>query len=91
MYMREGMPKKFCKYLKKLMDKCQLTPYGLGQIAGVDPSHVYRIVHGEGRPSRSTMLAMAQALHEYSSVITEKDMDHLIKYSGFPPPRRFPE
>ena len=91
MFMPEGMSRKSCRRLKKLMDKCQLTPYGLGQLAGVDASHIYRIVNGERRPSRSTMLAMAQALHEYSSLITERDINNLIKYSGFPPPRRFPE
>jgi len=72
------------------MDKCKLTAYGLGQLSNVDAAFMYRILKGEGWPSRQTVLAIASALYDYSTVITEGDVQALIKSSGYPPPRQFP-
>ena len=79
--------RKFRGYLKKLMDKCQLTAYGLGQISKLDPTFLRRISSGQRNPSRRTVLQIAVALRDYSTVITDGAVELLIKVSGFPPPR----
>ena len=86
MLFQRDRSKKFRKRLKKLMDRCKLTAYGLGKLSHVD---IYRILKGEGRPSRQSVLAIAAALFEYSTVITERDVQVLINSSGYPPPRRY--
>ena len=82
--------KSFRRQLGHLMDRCRLTAYGLGKETSIDPTFIYRLLSGERNPSRSTVLNLAQALYEYSTVITQRDAERLIQSSGFPPPRRVP-
>ena len=87
MFSEEDKYRKFRAYLKTLMDKCQLTAYGLGQISTLDPTFIRRIASGQRNPSRHTVLKIAASLRDYSTVITDRDTELLIKVSGFPPPR----
>ena len=87
MFSQKDKHRKFRAYLKKLMDKCQLTAYGLGQISKLDPTFIRRISSGQRNPSRRTVLKIAAALRDYSTVVTDGDVELLIKVSGFPPPR----
>jgi len=87
MFSEKDKYRKFRAYLKKLMDKCQLTAYGLGQISKLDPTFIRRISSGQRNPSRRTVLQIAVALRDYSTVVTDGDVELLIKVSGFPPPR----
>ena len=80
--------KNFRNYLRKLMTRCQVTTYRLSQIAGVDSSTIYRVIKGERIPNRHTVFRLAQALYEYSTIVTERDAQRLIDHSGYPPPRR---
>ena len=80
--------KNFRNYLRKLMARCQITGYGLAQIAGIHPSTIYRMLNGDRVPSRDTVFRLAQALYEYSTIVSEPDAQRLIDYAGYPPPRR---
>ena len=80
--------KNFRNYLRKLMARCQVTAYGLAQLAGIDPSTIYRVLKGERIPSRDTVFRLAQALFEYSAIVNERDAQRLVDLSGYPPPRR---
>ena len=84
MFSEKDKYRKFRAYLKKLMDKCQLTAYGLGQISKLDPTFLRRILSGQRNPSRRTVLKIAASLRDYSTVITDRDIELLIKVSGFP-------
>jgi predicted transcriptional regulator len=70
MFSEKDKHRKFRAYLKKLMDKCQLTAYGLGQISKLDPTFIRRISSGQRNPSRRTVLKIAAALRDYSTVVT---------------------
>ena len=87
MFSEKDKYRKFRAYLKKLMDKCQLTAYGLGQISKLVPTFIRRLSSGQRNPSRRTVLKIAASLRDYSTVITDRDIELLIKVSGFPPPR----
>ena len=80
--------KNFRKYLRKLMARCQVTAYGLAQMADINPSTIYRLLKGERMPSRHTVIRLAQALYEYSTIVTERDAQRHVDYDGYPPPRR---
>ena len=86
MFSRKDKLGKFRRHLKKLMEKCQLSGYGLAQISGSDGSYVNRVLKGERNPSRQWVFKIAVALRDYSPVITDRDVQLLIKLSGFPPP-----
>ncbi len=77
---------KFRNELERLMKKSQLTPYGLAQVSGLSPTFVYRILAAKRNPSRPTVLALAAGLLEYSPVVTQRDIQLLIKYSKYAPP-----
>ena len=86
MFSEKDKYRKFRAYLKKLMDKCQLTAYGLGQISTLDPTFIRRIASGQRNPSRRTVLQIAVALRDYSTVITDGDIDrpttHQVAIAG---------
>lgn len=86
MFSKKDRFDKFRNELERLMKKCQLTPYGLAQVSRLDPSFVYRILAAKRNPSRPTVLALAAGLLEYSPVVTERDIQLLIKYSKYAPP-----
>lgn len=77
---------KFRVQLARLMNRCQLTRYALAQIAGLNPSSVYRIMSAERDPSRGVVLSLAAALLDYSPLVTQRDIELLIKSSRYPPP-----
>ena len=72
--------------LKKLMEKCQLSAYALAQISMSDGSYIHRVLKGERNPSREWVFKISVALRDYSPVITDRDVQLLIKPSGFPQP-----
>ena len=86
MFSEKDKQRKFRRHLKKLMDKCQLSGYGLAQISGSDGSYIHRVLKGERNPSRQWVLKIAVALRDYSPEIRIRDVQLLIKLSGFPPP-----
>ena len=79
--------RKFRKELLQLMKKCQLSPYGLSRLTQLDSTFIKRVVNGERNPSRNTVLLIAKEFRDYTSLVSDADVDRLIKASGFPPPR----
>ena len=77
----------FRKQLLRLMERCQLSAYGLARITEYDGTFIKRLVVGERNPSRRTVLRIAKELYDYTTLISNADVDRLIKASGFPPPR----
>jgi len=76
----------FTKTLAKLLKKARITKYRLATDGQVDPSYVTRLLNGERqKPSRRVVLALAQALLDYSGKITLKDVDNLLKGAGYGP------
>ena len=86
MFSEKDKQRKFRRHLKKLMDKCQLSGYALAQISGVDGSYINRVLKGERNLGRNMVFKVAVALRDYSPVISGRDVQLLIKLSGFPPP-----
>ena len=84
MFSEKDKYREFRAYLKKLMDKCQLTAYGLGQISTLDPTFIRRIASGQRNPSRRTVLKIAASLRDYSTVITDRAMEWLSRSPGAP-------
>ena len=80
--------KKFRKYLRKLMERCQISGYRLGQMADLSPSTISRILKGDRVPSRDAVFKLAQALFGYTTLVSERDAQRLVDYAGYPPPRR---
>ena len=79
----------FQRHLRDMMDRCQISAYALGNMSRADPSYVLRLLSGERQnPSRDVVISMAQALQEYSTMISDEDVDRLIEYSGHVPLRR---
>ena len=80
---------KFQKHLKKLISKCGITPYRLSSMSGIDPTYVRRLMTGERRnPSRQVVADLAEALKEYSTIISDRDTNRLVKRAGYPPLRQ---
>ena len=75
------------KQLQKQMKTCQLSAYALGRLTGLDPTFIKKLVVGDRNPSRKTVLLIAKEIRDYTSLISDSDVDRLIKASGFPPPR----
>ncbi len=74
------------KRLKKLREKAKLTHYQLGSVAGSDPGYLRRLENGERRRvRRDTVLRLSQALLDASDEITLKDIDRLLKATGYGP------
>jgi len=80
--------KKFRKYLGKLMARCQITAYRLAQMADLSPGTISKILKGDRVPSRDTVFKLARVFFEYTTLISERDAQRLVDYSGYPPPRR---
>lgn len=76
---------KFQKELERILSRCQLTPYGLGRLALIDESYMYKLLKGEkANPSRSVVARLAESLQsEFPSVIKRKDRRHLLKAAGY--------
>ena len=89
MFSGKDKPRKFRNHLKKLMEKCQLTAYGLGEISRCDPTFIRRILLGQRNASRRTVLMLAVAIRDYSTVVSDRDIELFIKFSGIAPPRNF--
>ena len=89
MFSEKDKHRRFRDHLKKLMKKCQLTAYGLGGISNCDSTFIRRIVLGQRIPRRRTVLKIAVAFRDYSTVISDRDIELLIKFSGIAPPRSF--
>ncbi len=80
---------KFRRHLNKLRKRCRLTDYGLAFIADVDPTYLRKLLTGERKkPSRRLVWRIADAILEYTSAISEKDVDKLIEYAGHAPINR---
>ena len=79
--------RRYRKELEKLMKTCQLSAYAMGRLTGLDPTFIKKLVAGDRNPSRKTVLLIAKEVREYTSLISDADVDRLIKASGFPPPR----
>ena len=80
---------KFRRHLDKLRKRCRLTAYGLATIAYVDPTYLRKLLTGEGKhPRRELVCRIAYAMLEYTSTISEKDVDKLVKYAGHAPINR---
>ena len=86
MFSRKDKLGEFRHHLKKLMEKCRLSGYGLAQISGSDGSYILRVLKAERNPSRQWVFKITVALRDYSPVISDRDVQLLIKFSGFPPP-----
>lgn len=80
----------FQKLLKELMDRCQLTTNGLARESGVDDRYIHRLLIGvQRRPGRKVVQSLGEGMMNFTSRVTEKDADRLIKLAGHPPlPRR---
>ena len=79
----------FQRHLRDMMTRCQISAYALGNMSGVYPSYVTRLLSGERQNrSRGVVIDMAAAMLEYSPVISDEDFDRLIEYSGHVPLRR---
>lgn len=78
------------KFLGELMRRCQFNAYRLSEESGVSYRQVRRLLSGERRKTtRGTILSLGKAMANYTSLVTEKDVDRLIKLAGHPPlPRR---
>lgn len=78
------------KFLGELMRRCQFNAYRLSEESGVSYRQVRRLLSGERRKTtRGTILSLGKAMANYTSPVTEKDVDRLIKLAGHPPlPRR---
>lgn len=76
---------KFQIEMERILDWCELTPYGLGSLAGVDESYLYKLLKGEkSNPSRSVVTRIAESLQsEFPSVITQKYRRRLFKAAGY--------
>ena len=76
---------KFQKELERILSWCELTPYGLGQLAQVDESYLYKLLKGEkSNPSRSVVTRIAESLQsEFPSIITQKYRRRLLKAAGY--------
>ena len=82
----QGPQTKFQRQLEKLRKKCNLTVYGLAALADVDPTYVRRLINGERRnPGRFVVIRLAEAMEEYSSAISSRDVNRLIRYGGHRP------
>ena len=80
--------KRFRKYLDILIARCQISGYRLAQMADLSPGTISRIRKGDRSPSRDTVFKLAQVIFEYTTIVSERDAQRLIDYSGYPPPRR---
>ena len=80
--------RKYRRELKKQMETCQLSAYALGRLTELDPTFIKKVVVGDRYPSRKTVLLIAKAISEYTSLISDTDIHRLNKASGFPPPRK---
>lgn len=76
---------KFQKELERILIWCELTPYGLGRLAQVDESYMYKLIKGEkSNPSRSVVTRLAESLQsEFPSIITHKYRRRLLKAAGY--------
>ena len=81
----------FQRELKKIMAKCQVTPYTYE--VKMNNAYVLRLLSGERRnPSEGAVMSLAIAIEthsrEFECGISAKDLDRLVKSAGFRPPRR---
>lgn len=83
---------KFAKELKKLLDRCDLTGYGLAMMTGLDDSYTYKLLKGEkSNPRRQTVTDIGHVLQEeFPELVTTKDLDRLLKAAGFRSLKRKP-
>ena len=86
MVVKKDRFRKFRKEHHKLMEKCQLSPYALSRLTEFDSTLLKRVVTGERNPSRNTVHKIAIELRGYTSIISDSDVDRLIKASGIPHP-----
>lgn len=77
-------------FLKVLMDRCQLRIYGLARISDVTERYIKRLLLGERRrPSRGIVVALGQAMVDYTAIVSLDDLNKLVKLAGHPPlPKR---
>lgn len=73
---------KYRKELQKLLKRCQLIAYALGRITGLDPTFIKKLVVGDRNSSRKTVPLIAKEIRVYTSLISDSDIDRLIKASG---------
>lgn len=82
-----GPPTKLGRELKKLIEKSDISIYRLAKLSGVDETYVRRLVRGDKRnPSRGALGALALAMKEYSSRVSDSDIRRLLKAAGHKPP-----
>ena len=80
---------KFQRHLRHLMGRCQLTAYALGGMSYTDPTYISRLLIGERqKPSRDAVIRLASAMADYSTVISNEDVDRLLEDAGHVPLRR---
>lgn len=53
----------FCGRLITVMEQNDLSVISFSQLLNLDPSNVYRWLHGEGHPRVDTLIAMARRLN----------------------------
>jgi len=83
-----GPPTKFQMQLGRLMERCDLTAYALGQEADVDATYIRRLLSGEmTKPSREVVSALGTAFKARSDAISDKDVARLLKSAGHTPRR----
>jgi UTP--glucose-1-phosphate uridylyltransferase len=68
----------FGRLLRRARESEGLSRQALGRLISVDGSHIYRMEAGERRPSRSTALALAEALG-----VEGKSLDQWLTAAGF--------
>ena len=82
-----GPPTKFQSQLKKLIKNSGITMFRLAKLSRVDETYIRRLIRGEKRnPGEGTVAALALGFREYSSKISVRDFNRLIKSSGYEPP-----
>ncbi len=82
-----GPPTEFQRRLRKMIEKSDISLYGLAKSAMVDESYVRRLVSGERRrPGERVAVNLALTLAEYSAKISSRDAERLIRTAGYEPP-----
>ena len=79
-------PSVFQKRLRRLLERCMLTPYSLGKHADVDSTYIRRLLTGEKRnPSKEVVGALGAAMDEYSPAVGDDDVARLLRAAGHVP------